>query len=195
VLFGGSVDKSKHLNDLFEFSFETNRWTQRNSTGTPSPRAGHLAFYYKENFYLFGGYTGDGGFERLADSYCLRAGSIVWEEAEVRGSLPMTGRPVSFALDEKRGFLYMYGGYDGSKPLGSLLEFHLDVMGGVATKLWMEMDETNIASSAVGSKGMTPLPRYGNVIVVENGVITVCLGSGSTYLDDIFEIDTNPDEE
>jgi len=39
----------------------------------------------------FGGYTGDGGFERLADCYKLPAGSIIWEEVEIRGSLPMTG--------------------------------------------------------------------------------------------------------
>jgi hypothetical protein len=65
----------------------------------------------------------------------------------------------------------------------------------VAASLWMELDESNIASSASGSKGLTPLPRYGNAIAISKGIVTVCLGSASTYLDDVIQFDTNPDDD
>lgn len=53
-----------------------------------------------------------------------------------------------------------------------------------------------MAAAAVGSKGMTPTPRYGHTIVIdENGVITIFGGSGSMYLDDVFQIDVTEEDE
>jgi len=95
---------------------------------------------------------------------------------------------------KKKSFLYIYGGFDGKHPLGNLLELHLDNMNCVAAKLWMEMDDSNI-SSAVGTKGLTPLPRYGNCIVGHKGIITVLMGSASTYLNDVVQFDTNDEDE
>jgi len=37
---------------MFEFSFETGNWQKRTTTGNPSPRAGHIALFWKENFFM-----------------------------------------------------------------------------------------------------------------------------------------------
>jgi len=195
VIFGGSIDKSKHLNDLMEYSFETSQWQLRSSTGTPSVRAGHISLFDGSVLYIYGGYSGDGGFERLTDFHCLKSGALVWEEVEISGSFPMTARPVPSVFDPKEGRLFVYGGYDGSKPIGTLLELDIKKKTSFIANLWMELDETNIASSAVGSKGTVPLPRYGNCIAFSKGIVHVCLGSGSTYLDDVVQFDTNPEDE
>jgi len=65
-------------------------------------------------------------------------------------------------------------------------------------KLWLELDDTSVAvsSAVVGSMGMQPTPRYGHAMVMDsNGIISIFGGSGSMYLNDIFQIDTETEEE
>lgn len=49
---------------------------------------------------------------------------------------------------------------------------------------------------ASGSQGTNPVPRYGNTIVLDrNGILTIFGGSGSMYLNDVVQIDTQEEEE
>jgi hypothetical protein len=43
--------------------------------------------------------------------------------------------------------------------------------------------------------GMQPTPRYGHAMVMNEGVITIFGGSGSMYLNDVLQIDTEQEED
>jgi len=43
---------------------------------------------------------------------------------------------------------------------------------------------------------MNPIPRYGHSMVLDSdGILTIFAGSGSMYLNDVFQIDTVEEEE
>ncbi len=51
-------------------------------------------------------------------------------------------------------------------------------------------------SMHLSNLGMSPTPRYGQCMVLQDdGIITVFGGSGSMYLNDIIQFDINEDEE
>jgi len=200
-LFGGATSNSDHLNDLFKFSFDTKQWTSIRSLSPPSPRAGHLGFISNNELYVFGGFSGKGGFNYLVDSYKLKLdGSTLyrWYEYETSGNVPHTARALVGAIDKGNNVVYVFGGYDGKTPMGELLMLNIATGKWKWLKLWLELDDSSIAvsSAAIGTKGTVPTPRYGHVMVVDEsvGIITMFGGSGSMFLFDVFQIDVNPDE-
>jgi len=199
-VFGGSKNQSKHYGDFFSFSFDSKTWREINAEGTPSVRAGHLAFVIDSQLYIFGGHFGDGGFERCVDMHIYTPSSSTWEDVDTSGSLPFTARALTGVL-ANNGYFYVYGGYDGKKPLRNLIEFHPKERVWITAKVWMDLDENSFASeeggkrSGIGtSQGMEPTPRYGHVIVLKDEKITIFGGSGSTYLNDVFQFDLASDE-
>lgn len=45
ILISFCSKKNKHI--------ETGHWQKRGTTGNPSPRAGHIALFWKENFFMY----------------------------------------------------------------------------------------------------------------------------------------------
>jgi len=206
-VFGGAVTNKKYLNDMYCFDFDSKQWKSiEASSNTPGPRAGHLTFATAEGedkdkkLWIFGGFSGDGGFTYHKDTHSFDLVSHNWSEEEVTGSLPPTGRPLVGAMDHRKGVIYVYGGYDGQYAVGTFLEFELKSKKWSVAQLWLELGEgsggTVMSAAVVGSQGMTPTPRYGHVMVlnVEEELISVFGGSGSTYLNDLIQFDVNPEE-
>ena len=56
IVFGGFVDSGRE-NDLWEFNFETGKWTEISpiTKETPCKRSGHSAVVYMNKMYVFGG--------------------------------------------------------------------------------------------------------------------------------------------
>lgn len=196
-IFGGSANIKKHMNDTWQFDFEEKKWTQLQVSGNiPSERTGPISFVVGDKMYIYGGQAGEGGYTLLCDTYVFDPVTLKWEEREdVAGSLPRCGRPLEAVVDAN-GIVFVYGGYDGKKPVDGCYEFSASTGKWSFVKLWLELELTVIASAAVGSKGMTPTPRYGSTAVIdERGLITIFGGSGSMYLDDTLQIDTVDDED
>jgi len=201
LVFGGSKDQSVHYDDGYVFDIDNATWTSLNGTGhKPSNRAGHLSFVLPENgtdyLYIFGGHTGKGGFDILADMSRLNLSNNTWEEVDASGILPRMGRPIPCIVHN--GQVYTYGGYDGKQPQRTLLLFDPKDKKWNIAKLWLELDESSLSVTAAvtGSAGMEPTPRYGHAMVLDSkGVLTIFGGSGSTYLNDVMQIDTTPEDE
>jgi len=197
-LFGGAISKSKFLNDVYTFSFDTKKWTAvAPQPGVPDIRAGHLAFEHSNKWFIFGGFTGDGGYTNLLDTHYLDLEKNTWHEIEISGTFPRTFRPLSHVFDQPNGLVYLFGGSDGKNPLGGLLQFEISTGTWRVINMWLEMDNTESALSAISSsKGLLPIPRHGHSTVMDaNGVITIFAGSGSLYLNDLFQIDLNEHDE
>ena len=57
VVFGGKDDENNKLDDIWEFDFDTFRWTEYKPTDEVMPlsRSGHSACIYKDFMVVFGG--------------------------------------------------------------------------------------------------------------------------------------------
>jgi len=196
-IFGGSKTQSDHLNDMWELSLETKTWTRVPTEKPPVPRAGHLSFFYKNVLWVFGGYNGKAGADKLTDTHKLNFNdvSVLWEESESMGSIPQTHRSISHVYDGQ-GLIYVFGGYDGKAPVGLFYQLVIETGKWRHIKLALELEAHSIGSAASGSMGTIPTPRYGHVMGLDNqGVITVFGGSGSMYLNDVFQILTVEEED
>jgi len=199
LVFGGAFDKSKYLNEVYVFKFDTKKWELLKTTGViPDPRAGHIAVEWNNTLLIFGGYGGDGGYTYYLDTHSFEIATNTFSEAECSGSFPRTARPLSYVPyyfgsgANKEGVVYSFGGSDGKNPLGSLFQWNLRTHRWKIVKAWMAMDESNTIGSfaAVASGKMDPIPRYGHCTVMDDaGVITIFGGSGSLFLDDIVQFD------
>jgi N-acetylneuraminic acid mutarotase len=194
-IFGGSFKQSKHYGDFYSFDTETRKWTKIEAEGTPAERSGHLSFVFDNKIYIFGGFYGDGGFERRVDMFTFDVTTSKWSSVEPQGSLPFTARALNGVVASNGNF-YVYGGYDGKKPVRSLIEYRPKENIWITAKVWLDLDENSFATeegekrSGVGTtKGTEPTPRYGHVTVIRDEKITVFGGSGSTYLNDVFQFD------
>jgi len=144
------------------------------------------------------GFSGEAGLDKQTDTFIWKRGSMLWEEIEVDGSLPFTGRLVPPMIDHKRNVCFVYGGFDGKNPTGLLHEFVITQKVWRIAKVWLVLDDDpqSVKLATTGSKGTVPTPRYGHCIAMDNEFnITVCLGSGSMYLNDVIQFYTGEDEE
>jgi len=135
------------------------------------------------------GSFGKGGYESQVDFHKYDIETKKWVEVESKGTLPFPPRPLMGVVDD-RNVVYLYGGYDGKNPLRGLIEYDSKESIWKTAKLWLDLDDDSLLSSAaVGSKGMEPTPRYGHGMIIQDKTITVFGGSGSTYLNDVFQFD------
>jgi hypothetical protein len=218
-LHGGEVNIKRQLNDLFEFHIESRTW--RHIVLAPTPerplpaiRAGHLLFVTATTLVLYGGYTGEGGYDSLFDSFRIDLARIDdgWHPLTIGGALPAVGRPISAVRVAQPKptdgeYLFVLGGFDNAtrQPVGTLHRLTINADGSLDTKLgwracklWLAMGD-DIASLGKGSKSTFPTPRYGFVwgVDTKNNAAPVFGGSGSTYLNDIqtFDLDDSEQQE
>lgn len=140
-LFGGH-DGTRHLNDTHVFNFETNTWMILDTDGQiPYSRDSHVAVYYNNSMYVFGGSSGsplDDFHElRLDDSgYSGRWNPVllgtVPDDAVTSPSgaqtkvVPMKSTPgLRFCHSAViyDNCMYIFGGYDGANRLNDLTRF------------------------------------------------------------------------
>lgn len=84
----GGITNNIAYNDLFEYQFNTNLWTQLESTGcdVPKPRHRHCAAVYDDQLWIFGGQ--DGRLHRWLDDMWrirLNAGENNWKKVLLQG--------------------------------------------------------------------------------------------------------------
>jgi len=191
-IFGGAKTNKIYNNDLHTFDFETKTWSLIELESLPSSRAGQIIFILNNKLFLYGGFGEDGGYVYCTDMFSLNLENPVkWELVQVQegSTLPCTGRPLSgVTLEDK---LYIFGGYDGKVPQGKLIRFYPQ------SNLWSPITLSfGIAENTVSSVPMAssqwfePTPRYGHACVVHKKIITIFGGSGSLFLGDVIQIDT-----
>jgi len=161
----------------------------------PQTRAGHAIFITSNKLYLYGGFGGEGGYTNRTDMFYLDLENPTkWHLVDVQegSTLPGTGRPLSgVVMDDK---FYIFGGYDGKKPQGKLICFHHSF------NIWHPVDIAFSMADEVEKVPMSsyqwydPTPRYGHSTVVDKKIITICAGSGSLFLDDVFQIDVEEEQ-
>ena len=57
-IFGG-YDGSNRVNDFHKFDFKRQKWSQINTTATPSARDRHVVVSFGKSLFIFGGYDGN----------------------------------------------------------------------------------------------------------------------------------------
>lgn len=219
VIYGGSTGKKSYADDFWLYDVKAEAWSKLElklgedllaggENELIMNRAGHLMSHIPGGEYdqllVYGGYTGDGGFDQLADTFkaSLNIENRVIENFEkivTSGTAPYTARPIVYSKCPSTGNIYVFGGYDGKVP-----SFELNELGAGLRwrpiKLWMEMDQASIMKSTTNNSMTHPVSRYGHCSEISwrndpnspNSKIPVMLifgGSGSMLLRDLVEIE------
>jgi hypothetical protein len=215
VLFaGGSLNNKKFYSDIWQFTFATQQWQQL-SLNLPTGRAGHIMWQSLDQWFLFGGYNGDGGFNYLVDMHKVQESTLEkvgdvsaneWQVEDLKGTVPFTARPIIY---QKYGdYLLVFGGYDGKGPSAELNVMDMKSARFFPVQLWLDIDpdeqiqietvQPAINSAQVSTTGATkPTARYGHCMIIlppssnnENeSRLLVFGGGGSLYLNDLFMIE------
>jgi len=201
---GGEVNIKTQVADFYEFTFTDSKWRKIEVGGalTVKERAGHILFGNSDysKLYLYGGYTGDGGYEALNDLYFTDIDKFAaWEKLDAVGQVPRTGRPLDAIRIAygKTNLLFVFGGYDNDTkmPLHELRSTDLFTGGESLSGIWREISMwcdigDDMAAVAKGSKGTVPTPRYGHVWGYDpKHQFIIFGGSGSMYLNDVVQIE------
>jgi len=193
-IFGGAKTNKIYYNDLHTFDFETNTWSliELEAESVPSPRAGQVIFILNNKLFLYGGFGEDGGYLYFTDMFSLNLENPVkWDlvEKQEGSTLPCTGRPLSGVVMDNK--FYIFGGYDGKVPQGKLICFNPQYNLWSPIALAFAIAENTLSSVPMASsQWFDPTPRYGHACVINKKLITIFGGSGSLFLGDVFQIDT-----
>lgn len=129
MLVVGGHDGAKHLNDFYQYNFDTCIWSLIDFSGNthpPSPRDSHSAVIFGESMFVFGGSTG----VARNDLFEFRFDTKQWREirpasrkdsAQYQPPCPRfchTGVVYNSSL-------YVFGGYDGQHRLNDFRQFKL----------------------------------------------------------------------
>jgi hypothetical protein len=154
MLVVGGHDGAKHLNDFYQFNFDTSEWSTVETTGQtppPSPRDSHSAVICGDSMYLFGGSTGSA----RNDLYSFSFETEQWQEVRpASGSALKTGVPCPrfcHTCDMYQGALYIFGGYDGQQRLNDFWQFKL------ATEVNIDIPSSSLVSDLRGFLNETKL--------------------------------------
>ncbi|CRH01323.1 conserved Plasmodium protein, unknown function [Plasmodium relictum] len=113
-IFGGYKSK-KRLSDFYKYNIIENKWIKINEENCPSARENNPSFLYKGKMYILGGYEGNRNW--LNDFYSFDLNTEKWETVEVNEKSKVNAPPALFgfalSIDESKGVLYLFGGYDG----------------------------------------------------------------------------------
>jgi leucine-zipper-like transcriptional regulator 1 len=173
VLFGG-FDGSRWLNDMHEFDFGTNTWTEISAQGTlPSVRSCPAWAKDETHVYIQGGYD---GVERKADFFACDLATYTWKEMPCLGTPPSPRYFHSCCLYGHK--MYLYGGYSGNERLADMYAYDFE------TNHWSEVDCTN---------GDAPSGRSSLVAQVHENCLYIFGGyNGVTVLNDFYKFRLKP---
>lgn len=173
VLFGG-FDGTRWLNDMHEFDFLTNTWTEITSRGSlPSVRSCPAWAKDDTHVYIQGGYD---GVERKADFFACDLATYTWTEMPCLGTPPSPRYFHSCCLFGNK--MYLYGGYSGNERLADMYAYDF------ANNHWSEVDCTN---------GDAPSGRSSLVAQVHENCLYIFGGyNGVTVLNDFYKFRLKP---
>ncbi|KAJ5066739.1 kelch domain-containing protein [Anaeramoeba ignava] len=124
LLFGGKCSEIRH-NDLWELNIYTKKWKKIEIKGSkPAGRTGQTAFFYKNQFYIFGGSSRLN--RDMNDMWRLDIKKQIWEEIKYNGKIIPEFRCYhsSVVYDNK---LWVLGGIGrNDEILKSFLKFDLE---------------------------------------------------------------------
>ena len=172
ILFGG-YDERTWLNDMYEFDFETWKWSSIVLAGNvPSIRSCPSWARRGDKVYVFGGYD---GVQRMNDFYEFRLDTYVWSAVPASGTPPS---PRYFHASVVYGdCMYVFGGYNGNIRLNDMHVFDF------STHMW----------SVVDCVGDLPSGRSSLVAQVYKNSMFVFGGyNGNVVLNDFYEFRFTP---
>jgi hypothetical protein len=147
VVFGGFVDGGERTNEMWRYTFASNRWEKIKAKGGPAARAAHSAVARGKEMILFGGRDEDN--EKLNDIWSFNFESMQWTQL-IPLNAPPTPRCGHSASLHNDCMLIFGGIYDVTKELNDLQSYCF------ATKKWTAVFE-ELLPAATASIGSSPL--------------------------------------
>jgi hypothetical protein len=147
MLVVGGHDGAKHLNDFYQFNFDTLEWSLVETMGQvapPSPRDSHAAVICGDAMYLFGGSTGSA----RNDLYSFSFETDQWHEVRLavgsgqKGNVPCPR--FCHTCNMYNNSLYAFGGYDGMQRLNDFWQLKL------ATEVNIDIPGSSLVSDLKG---------------------------------------------
>ncbi len=153
-LFGGKSDNETINNQTYKYSITQNKWSNVNSTVSPSARFNQtLVFSPSTNyFYIFGGHTENNNLSNELWKFNLT--TFEWSLESSNSSIPEVSESSAFAGNNK---LYFFGGKQTGSVDLTLYIYNL------SEQTWQTVDsqEDNIISSVVLNTSNNTLTLWG----------------------------------
>ncbi|MHA2002909.1 MAG: Kelch repeat-containing protein [Candidatus Thorarchaeota archaeon] len=157
VMHGGAASGFHYLSDTWVYSYTTNRWTEL-SGPSPTARANHAMVYCNttNEIILYGGW-------QVGGTWSFDCESQTWSEV-VTSIDPGEHHSLALAFDPKENAVILFGGFgsDGMET-DDTWKFDLD------TREWSDL-----------APAMTPLARYGHVMVYDESIEQIVMTCGNT---------------
>eukprot|EP01116_Phalansterium_solitarium_P011140 TRINITY_DN2674_c0_g1_i1.p1 TRINITY_DN2674_c0_g1~~TRINITY_DN2674_c0_g1_i1.p1 ORF type:complete len:405 (+),score=24.63 TRINITY_DN2674_c0_g1_i1:293-1507(+) len=169
--FLGGYNASIYTNEVCRYDLETGESFKVQCAGTPfSPRSAMTTVVYRQNAYVFGGWS---GFEGVwfNDLYKLDLDTLTWECVSTTGTAPARTSHVAVL---HKNCMYIFAGYSGQTYLNDLHQLNLD------TNTWTE----------IKCSGQIPEPRSRFCAAVHNNTM-YCLGgwNKAQHFPDLYAFD------
>lgn len=161
VLMFFGVNGHTYYNDMWEYDYNTNTWTEITPTVSPSPRCKGGSAYDIESdqVIFFGGYGSDE--INVAETWTYNYDENTWVN-KTGDSNPPARKRNPLMYDEANDITIMFGGWLGGS----------DVIGDT----WAYDFESNTWENMNPSVAPTPRARYGRVYLPEDEVVMVTHG-------------------
>ncbi|GAW82484.1 kelch domain-containing protein [Plasmodium gonderi] len=170
-IFGG-YRSEKRLNDFYKYNITENQWTQLDNKNCPSKRENNPAFLFKDKMYILGGYQGNEIW--LNDFYSFDFNTEKWELVHVKKESIIYSPPSLFgfaiSVDQFKGVVYLFGGYDGKTVHNKMYAFDLDA------EKWIHIQQS----------GDVPSPRSCAIGHISDGYFYLFGGYNGEYGLNIF---------
>ncbi|CAA9989544.1 conserved Plasmodium protein, unknown function [Plasmodium knowlesi strain H] len=170
-IFGG-YKSERRLNDFYKYNIAENEWIKIESLNGPSRRENNPAFLFKDKMYILGGYQGNEIW--LNDFYAYDFGREKWQVVNVKKESMRFAPPSLFgfalSVDEVKGILYLFGGYDGKSVHNKMYAFDLE------EEKWIQTKQS----------GEIPSPRSCAIGHISDGYFYIFGGYNGEYGLDIF---------
>ncbi|ANQ09982.1 Uncharacterized protein PCOAH_00045130 [Plasmodium coatneyi] len=170
-IFGG-YKSERRLNDFYKYNIAENEWIKIESLNGPSKRENNPAFLFKDKMYILGGYQGNEIW--LNDFYVYDFGREKWQPVNVKKESMRFAPPSLFgfalSVDEGKGIVYLFGGYDGKSVHNKMYAFHLE------EEKWIQTKQS----------GEIPSPRSCAIGHISDGYFYIFGGYNGEYGLDIF---------
>jgi hypothetical protein len=158
VMHGGAAAGFHYLSDTWVYSYRTNRWTELTGGPSPTARANHVMVYCNSTneIILFGGW-------QVGGTWSFDCESQTWSEV-VTSIDPGEHHSLNMAFDPKENAVILFGGFNSeSVETDDTWKFDLE------TREWSDL-----------SPAITPLARYGHVMVYDESIEQIVMTSGNT---------------
>ncbi|EUD69319.1 hypothetical protein C922_00182 [Plasmodium inui San Antonio 1] len=170
-IFGG-YKSERRLNDFYKYNIAENEWIKIESLNGPSKRENNPAFLFKDKMYILGGYQGNEIW--LNDFYVYDLRREKWQIVNVKKESMRFAPPSLFgfalSVDERKGRVYLFGGYDGKSVHNKMYAFDLE------EEKWIQTKQS----------GEIPSPRSCAIGHICDGYFYIFGGYNGEYGLDIF---------